>query len=50
MIVNKTIGEPGFSEMRQQFANEFYNKKIREDLLTLSARAFAEEWISARAI
>ncbi len=49
MIVNKTTGEP-VGQLRQRFANEFYDKKIREDLLTLSARAFAEEWISARAI
>ena len=49
MIINKTTGEP-VGELRQRFANEFYDKKTREDLLTLSARAFAKEWISARAI
>ena len=49
MIVNKTTGET-VGELRQRFANEFYDTKIREDLLTLSASAFAEEWISARAI
>ena len=49
LIVDKTTGEP-VGELRQRFANEFYDKKIREDLLTLSASAFAEEWISARAI
>ena len=49
MIVNKTTGET-VGELRQRFANEFYDTKIREDLLTLSASAFAEEWITARAI
>ena len=49
MIVNKTTGET-VGELRQRFANEFYETKIREDLLTLSPSAFAEEWISARAI
>ena len=49
MIVNKTTDET-VGELRQRFANEFYDTKIREDLLTLSASAFAEEWISARAI
>ena len=49
MIINKTTGEP-VGELRQRFTNKFYDKKIREDLLTLSARGFAEEWISARAI
>ena len=49
MIVYKTTGET-VGELRQRFANKFYDKKIREDLLTLSASAFAEEWISARAI
>ena len=45
MIVDKTTGEP-VGKLSQRFANEFYDKKIREDLLTLSARAFAEEWVS----
>ena len=49
MIVNKTTGET-VGELRQRFANEFYDTKIREDPLTLSASAFAEEWITARAI
>ncbi len=49
LIVDKTTGET-VGELRQRFANKFYDKKIREDLLTLSASAFAEEWISARAL
>lgn len=45
VILDKTTGE-AVGELRQRFANEFYDAKIREDLLILSANEFAARWIT----